>query len=77
MEYNQLIAQLTPDIYLRLKTAIETGKWPDGRALTQEQKTSCLEAVLRYQHSGYMSDKCASSSSSVPKSTAEQVIKIH
>jgi uncharacterized protein YeaC (DUF1315 family) len=31
MEYNQLIAQLTPEVYLRLKTAIETGKWPDGR----------------------------------------------
>ena len=23
MEYNQLIAQLTPEVYLRLKTAIE------------------------------------------------------
>ena len=84
MEYNQLIAQLTPEVYLRLKTAIETGKWPDGRVLNQDQKASCLEAVLRYQtmkldatqHSGYMSDKCASTSS-VPETPAEQVIKIH
>ena len=84
MEYNQLIAQLTPEVYLRLKTAIETGKWPDGRVLSQDQKASCLEAVLRYQtmkldatkHSGYMSDKCASTSA-VPDTTAEQVIKIH
>lgn len=84
MEYNQLIAQLTPEVYLRLKTAIETGKWPDGRVLSQDQKASCLEAVLRYQtmkldatqHSGYMSDKCVSTSS-VPETPAEQVIKIH
>jgi uncharacterized protein YeaC (DUF1315 family) len=52
--------------------------------LSQDQKASCLEAVLRYQtmkldatqHSGYMSDKCASTSS-VPETPAEQVIKIH
>tara|TARA_B100000795_G_scaffold208298_1_gene161783 strand:+ start:1378 stop:1635 length:258 start_codon:yes stop_codon:yes gene_type:complete len=85
MEYNQLIAQLTPAVYLRLKTAVETGKWPDGRVLSEDQKASCMEAVLRYQsmkldakqHSGHMPDKCASSSSSTLKKTDEQVIKIH
>ena len=80
MEYNQLVAQLTPEVYERLKSAIELGKWPDGRKLTEEQKTSCMEAVLRYQalnlppeeHSGFIKNKC--------KSAAEddaQVIKIH
>jgi uncharacterized protein YeaC (DUF1315 family) len=77
MEYNQLIAQLTPEVYLRLKAAIEIGKC--------RPKASCLEAILRYQsmkldpqqHSGYMPDQCASSSSSAPKKTDEQVIKIH
>ena len=85
MEYNQLIAQLTPEVYQRLKAAIEIGKWPDGRVLTADQKASCMEAVLRYQamklganqHSGYMTDVCASSSSSANKKTDEQVIKIH
>ena len=85
MEYNQLIAQLTPEVYLRLKTAIEVGKWPDGRVLTADQKASCMEAVLRYQsmkldpeqHSGYMPDQCASSASKTPNETEEQVIKIH
>tara|TARA_B110000495_G_C22944176_1_gene552638 strand:- start:674 stop:925 length:252 start_codon:yes stop_codon:yes gene_type:complete len=83
MEYNQLIAQLTPEVYLRLKAAIEIGKWPDGRVLSEDQKASCMEAVLRYQsmkldskqHSGYMPDQCASSST--PKKTDEQVIKLH
>ena len=85
MEYNQLIAQLTPQVYQRLKAAIEIGKWPDGRVLTADQKASCMEAVLRYQamkldpnqHSGYMTDVCASSTSSAIKKTDEQVIKIH
>ena len=62
-----------------LKTAIEIGKWPDGRILSDEQKASCMEAVLRYQalkldptqHSGYMTGRCKSASSD------EQVIKIH
>ena len=49
MEYKQLISQLTPDIYLRLKTAIEVGKWPDGRVLSEAQKSACMEAVLSYQ----------------------------
>ena len=83
MEYNQLISQLTPEIYLSLKTAIEIGKWPDGRVLTKDQKVSCMEAILCYQsmkldsqqHSGYMPDQCASSSA--PNKTDEQVIKIH
>jgi uncharacterized protein YeaC (DUF1315 family) len=85
MEYNQLISQLTPDIYQRLKTAIEIGKWPDGRVLSQAQKASCMEAVLSYQsmkldgkqHSGYMPDQCASKPSSGPSKAEEQVIKIH
>ena len=85
MEYKQLISQLTPDIYLRLKTAIEVGKQPDGRVLSEAQKSACMEAVLSYQsmkldseqHSGYMPDKCASKSSSVPRATEEKVIKIH
>ena len=79
MEYNQLIAQLTPEVYLRLKTALELGKWPDGRVLNDDQKASCMEAVLRYQsmkldptqHSGFMEDRCKS------KSDDTQVIKIH
>ena len=85
MEYNQLIAQLTPEVYLRLKSAIEIGKWPDGSVLSADQKASCMEAVLRYQsmkldtqqRSGYMHDQCASSSRSAPKKTDEQAIKIH
>lgn len=83
MEYNQLVAQLTPEIYERLKEALELGKWPDGRVLTDAQKQSCMEAVLRYQamhlpeeeHSGYMKDTCKSSADK--QDDEAQVIKIH
>ncbi|MCP4789837.1 MAG: YeaC family protein [Gammaproteobacteria bacterium] len=80
MEYNEMLAHMTPEIYQRLKQALELGKWADGRALTQAQKDSCMEAVLRYQamhlpaeeHSGYIKDQCESS-----QQDAAQVIKIH
>ena len=83
MEYNQLVAQMTPEIYERLKLATELGKWPDGRVLTDEQKQSCMEAVLRYQamhlpaeeHSGFIKDKCKSSTEKTADTA--QVIKIH
>ncbi|MEI7252402.1 DUF1315 family protein, partial [Pectobacterium versatile] len=38
MELNDLIDAMTPEIYQRLVTAVELGKWPDGVALTAEQK---------------------------------------
>ena len=50
MEFSALIDKLTPDIYQRLKKAVETGKWPDGRRLTAEQRESSLQAVIAYEH---------------------------
>lgn len=42
MDFEQVINSMTPDIYQRLVTAVELGKWPDGVALTPEQKrTAC------------------------------------
>ena len=40
--FQQAIAQMPKEVYERLKTAVELGKWPDGKPLTEEQKaTSC------------------------------------
>lgn len=38
MELDDLLAAMTPEIYQRLMTAVELGKWPDGVSLTPEQK---------------------------------------
>ncbi|SJL82809.1 YeaC family protein [Vibrio palustris] len=49
MDKQQLINAITPDIYQRLRSAVETGKWPDGTALTQQQRDSSIQAVMMYQ----------------------------
>ncbi|MEQ9886044.1 YeaC family protein [Pectobacterium zantedeschiae] len=49
MELNDLIDVMTPEIYQRLVTAVELGKWPDGVALTTEQKENCLQMVMMWQ----------------------------
>lgn len=49
MSIEQIIDNMTPDVYQRLMTAVELGKWPDGVALTAEQKENCLQLVMLWQ----------------------------
>ena len=49
MNFDQLINNITPDIHAALRRAIEIGKWPDGKALTDDQKALCMEAVINYE----------------------------
>jgi len=51
MTYEELVQKLNPEVYRSLKRAVELGKWPDGRALTKEQRDICLEAVIYYESS--------------------------
>lgn len=44
-----MIASMTPEVYQRLVTAVETGKWGDGVALTVEQKENSLQLVMLWQ----------------------------
>lgn len=44
-----MIASMTPEVYQRLATAVETGKWADGVALTPEQKENSLQLVMLWQ----------------------------
>lgn len=69
------IANITPEIYENLKLAVEIGKWPDGRKLTQEQKELTLQALIAWetqnlpedQRIGYMGPvECASKSEPIP-----------
>lgn len=48
MDYQQAIAQMDETVYVRLKNAVETGKWPDGRPLSREQKEHAMSAVIAY-----------------------------
>ncbi len=48
-DIEQMLSTITPEVYQRLATAVELGKWPDGVALTAEQKENCLKLVLLWQ----------------------------
>ncbi|WP_312584840.1 YeaC family protein [Atlantibacter sp.] len=49
MNIDDLINSMTPDVYQRLVTAVELGKWPDGVALTEEQKANSMQLVMLWQ----------------------------
>ncbi len=66
--FTQIAQQLDPLIYQRFKRALELGKWPDGRAVTKEQREICMQAVISYEEAnvpeelrtGYMQQNCRS-----------------
>ncbi|WP_271411738.1 YeaC family protein [Pseudomonas sp. Q1-7] len=73
--FAQLISNITQDVYESLKLAVEIGKWPDGRVLTQEQKELSLQAVIAWElknlpedeRTGYMGPQaCSSKSDPIP-----------
>lgn len=49
MNIEQLVAGMTPEIFINLQAAVETGKWANGQSLTDEQKDNALQAVMLYQ----------------------------
>jgi len=65
-DVKSLLEQVTPEVYQRLKLAVEIGKWPDGVRLTDEQKAHCLQAIIYYdqkhlpeeQQTGYVEGQC-------------------
>lgn len=70
MTLEQLIQSLTPEVYENLKSAVATGRWPNGTELQEGQRELCLEAILRYevahgipeeQRVGYIGGSCKSS----------------
>lgn len=49
MMLDEMLATMTPEVYQRLVTAVETGKWADGVTLTPEQKENSLQLVMLWQ----------------------------
>ena len=45
---DELVESLTPDMVNDLKRAIEIGKFPDNRAVSQEQRELMIEATILY-----------------------------
>lgn len=57
MEKSELLAALDLDIIERFKVAVEIGKWPDGRALTEAQRETCMQAIIVYEHENLAQDQ--------------------
>lgn len=49
MQIEDVLKAMTPEVYQRLVTAVELGKWPDGVALTSDQKDNAMQMVLLWQ----------------------------
>jgi uncharacterized protein YeaC (DUF1315 family) len=49
MDIIQLVESMNESMYLRLKHAAETGKWPEGTVVDQPQRDSALQIVMAYQ----------------------------
>lgn len=48
MNFDELILSITPEIYERLKRAVELGKWDNGQALVSKQREHILQAIIAY-----------------------------
>jgi len=49
MSFEELLNNLNPQIIGSLKRAIELGKWPNGVALSDRQRSLCAEAVANWE----------------------------
>ena len=60
MDLISLVDNMSEDMYLRLKYAAETGKWPEGTVVEQAQKESGLQISMAYQSRHLDSDQILS-----------------
>lgn len=49
MDLLALVDNMSQEMYLRLKCAAETGKWPEGGEVAKEQQASSLQIIMAYQ----------------------------
>mgnify|MGYP001553638811 FL=1 len=48
MDYQQMIENLSPELYRSLRRAVELGRWPDGSRLTSEQRAHAMQAIIAW-----------------------------
>ncbi len=67
-----------------MRTAVELGKWADGRRLTEQERESCLQAVIAYDEKnlpehervGYIDRTKADGSQHSPSQSTAAIVKI-
>lgn len=50
MDKQQILDALTPEIVEKFRTAIQLDKWENGVRLTDEQRHTCMQAVMVWEH---------------------------
>ena len=84
MTFEELLQSMTPEIHATMKTAVELGKWADGRRLSAEERESCMQAVIAYdelhlpeaQRVGFIDRTKADGSQHSPSQSTESIVKI-
>ncbi len=49
MDLLKTVDHMSQDMYLRLKSAVETGKWPEGTTVDNAQRETALQLTMAYQ----------------------------
>lgn len=60
MNIIEIVDNMSQELYLRLKHAAETGKWPEGTPVDQAQRESALQLSMAYQSRHLNSDEMMS-----------------
>ncbi len=84
-EFTEFSQNLNPDIYQSLKKALELGKWPDGKRLTQEQRETCMQAIISYEaahlpeeeRAGYLGQTCKSQSGEGSNTSDKPIVGVY
>ncbi|MCK0536534.1 DUF1315 family protein [Alcanivorax quisquiliarum] len=48
-DFAALVDSMSMEVWHNMRRAVETGRWPDGRRLTAEQRQLSLQAVLAWE----------------------------
>lgn len=46
---NNLISNISEEIYQEMKAALELGRWKSQKPLSEQQKAICLQAIIAYE----------------------------
>ena len=48
MDYQQLIEGMSAETYQSLVRSVELGRWPDGKAMSPEQRDNAMQAIIAW-----------------------------
>jgi len=49
-DFETLLANVTPEVHQRLRTAVELGRWESGERLSPEQVENCLQLIIAWEY---------------------------